>query len=233
MASTSGKPVEKMEGKEICDGGTVSVLYRGMKHKMLLPVTLGKLRSEVASAVQVEPGCLTILARGKKIDPRVPDATALADYKIKPGTTLMLSVASKLAPGENSILHTTLAQVREVERQVQDSESDLSGVEERIRNVSKGFLNKEQTFEMVGRIGREGRVIEERLMRLVITADGLTCELDQTGFPNADAQWRAERKAVIVRAQTALRRCDEVQIHLKNICDDEFGEYEWRRGKKS
>jgi hypothetical protein len=233
MASPSDKPVETQDEKEICDRGTVSVLYRGMKHKMPLPATLGKLRSEVASAVQVEPGCLTILARGKKIGPCVPDVTALAEYQIKPGTMLMLSVASTLALGENSTLHTTLAQVREVERQVQDSENDIFGVEERIRKVSKGFLNKDQTAEMVGRIEREGRAIEERLMKLVITADGLTSGRDQIGVPGADAQWRAERKAVVVRAQTALRRCDEVQINLKNIRDDEFGEYEWRRGKKS
>jgi hypothetical protein len=233
MENGSDFPAKRQNTAEDLCCGNVVVLYRGAKHNVALPERLGDLRARITAVTGVAAECVAILVRGKKIGPATPDSTTVADCLIKSGTTIMLSTVVPGSIGEGVLMSSTLAKVRDIEKEVKDAEKEVGTIEERLQKVGKGFLDKTQTAEMVDRIGRDGRAVEETLMRLVIDADSLTCPENLSNAPHGNAQWRAERKSLVVHAQAVLRRCDELQRDIKDIVNDEFGEFEWRRGKKS
>jgi hypothetical protein len=232
MANVSSIPADGQNTGEDFSHGHIVVLYRGAKHNVALPDRLGELRARITAKTGVVAESFAILVRGKKIGPATPDCTYVADCLIKSGTTVMLSAVAAGSVGEGLLVSPTLSKVRELEKEVETSENEVVTIEERLRNVGRGFLNKAQTAEMVDRIGRDGRAVEERLMRLVIDADCLTCPENQSKSSHGNAQWRAERKSLVLHAQAVLRRCDELHHDIKAIVEDEFGEFEWRRGKK-
>lgn len=230
---------EQPDGSDVGVSGSICVLHSRSKYIIPLPTSIGKLREDVHAATDVPPERQVILAGGRKITPSTPNDTALDQYKLRDGSKLMLSVLrSDESPGikaSHPSVHSepdsNLNKVRQLDRTVATLETEIVSVEARVEKISRGFLSKEQTEDVVKRVERDKQEVEERLMQALTAADAVCSANTPQQDGRTEAQWRSERKALVLRSQAALRRCDEVQRRLKEMLEDEYGEMAWRRGR--
>lgn len=213
---------------------SIFVLHKGTKHKVPIGATLGHLRSATEVETKFPSESLTFLVRGKKVGIEIPDETPLSDLKLRPGVTVMLSLGpSGATSGKTNAameVDSTTIKVRAVDGNVEQLSSKLDAIVARVDKLGLGFVDKEKTPAAAERIRQDCKVVEEGLMRAMFTADGLTAADDAES--KAGARWRAERKAVVLKSQQVLRRCDEVGRRLNEMVVDTFNEMQHRRGSE-
>lgn len=211
--------------------GNLSVSYRGSTYAVPICSTVGELRESIAAATGADGSGMQILGKGKKLAPDLPDGTPLPGPFVEPnGKLMVMQTNRKSLPAS---LNPMMARVRSIETDFVKVEADLLQLLDRIGKVQLGFLDKDGTAEMAVRFRNEGKSIEERLMKCMLSTDGLTGEPGETSSDKRkDSQWRAARKALVLRIQSTLRRCDTgVESKLEEIVTDAYDEMRHRRGK--
>jgi hypothetical protein len=214
---------------------TITVLHRGTKHSVALSGSVGELRAAIEASTNVPAAAQVLLCAGRKIAPPVADETLLTEFKICAGAKIMLgsvptSAAGRIGGGLK--VDASVAKVRAIDKTVAGVEGEVRELTARVERLKLGFLDEEKTASMAERIRTECARAEERLMRCLLSADGLAGG-DATSLQGdkADAQWRAERKTLVARVQAALRRCDDdVHAPLTALVADEHDEMKHRRG---
>lgn len=212
---------------------TLTVLLRGKKHAVPLAGNVGELRAAIEIATAVPATSQVLLCRGKKLDAKVPDDAAVADFKLLPGGKVMLQVVPPAGAAARGGVNTpeSVSAVRAIDGKVAEFEKDVTSVIERVGKLRLGFLDKEKTGTAADRIRAECTRLEETLMQQLLAADGLEVP---TESEHVEAQFRAERKALVARINAALKRCDvDAKAILDATEEDEYDEMKHRRGKPS
>lgn len=205
----------------------VSVSFRGKSYSVPICLTVGALREAIAAATGADAASLKILGKGKQLPPTLPPETDLPAPFTAPGAKLMVMETKRASPA--ATLDPALARVRALEVTVVGIETEVDALLGRVGRLRLGFLDTGGTAEIAGRIQADGKVLEERLMRCVLQADALEGEGSDERL---EARWRAERKALVVRIQRILRRCDvDIEDKLLETTADDFDEMKHRRGK--
>lgn len=217
---------------DTADAPTISVSLRGKAHKVALPATVGALRAAIEAQTSVPTATQVLLCRGKKMTAAIPDDTPVADFQLRAGTKVMLQIVPPPGSGgpDGGGLHVPerVAKVRAIDKEVAKIEGELTDFVARIEKLRLGFLDVEKTATGADRIRQECDVVAEKLMQKLEAADELTAS---ASTEQGKAHFRAERKAVVVRVQAALRRCnDDVYERLKEVLEDTHDEMKHRRG---
>jgi BAG domain len=214
---------------------TITVIHGKQRHVVWLHATVGELRRAVAVETGVPPPAQVLICGGKKLTAAVADDTPVFNFKLAHGKKVMLQAAvasTGTGSGTSGGLRVSenVAKVRVIDSEVSKIEGDLETLLARLGKLRLGFLDKYKTVDAAARLRTDCKVVEEALMRHVLAADAMTGGDDCA----EDAQWRAERKALVQRINAALRRCDDdIQSRLHELVEDEFDEMKHRRGKPS
>lgn len=220
-----------MAASSVGDVSTLNVLLRGKTHAVPLADNVGALRVAIEHATSVPAQSQVLLCRGKKLDAKVPDDAAVADFKLLPGGKVMLQVVppTKAAARGGVSVPDSVAGVRAIDIKVAAFEKDLARVIERVAKLRLGFLDKEKTSAAAERIRLDCTRLEETLMQQLLAADRLDVPAESE---HVQAQFRAERKALVDRINTALKRCDvDARAILDATEEDVYDEMKHRRGK--
>lgn len=218
---------------------TITVLHKGVRHKVPVEETIGQLRASTAEATGIQVSSISFLVRGKKFGPGVQSETPLADLRLSSGATVMLSICSPElldAPPSASrsklCVPEQLLKVRAIEKNVDMLNEDMSALLNRIDKLALGFLDRTKTHASAERLRRDCMSVEEGLMRAILAVDNIDSSPSE-GPHSSGGQWRAERKALIRKTQQILRRRDDAERRLDQIINDEFDEMKHRRGSET
>lgn len=241
----AGAFLDRLEEKEFNmsdakEQHTMKVLYRTKKLKINVGATVGEILEDIQGETGIAVNDQTLILRGKKLNLRDLQATP-ESVGLQAGTTTMLlrrkasasQHAPKAAPNSGIRADAIVPQLRELrdaEKLVMEARDELTETAKAVERHTQGFLDAPQTAAAL--CGDEVRLgaLEERLMKVLEQMDSLAAPAEVHG-KQVPAQWRAERKEVVDRAQSLLNDVDGLKERIEDLRKDVFGEVDRRRGK--
>lgn len=231
----------------------MTIMHRRARHNVPIGNNLGQLLLAIERATGVKREEQILVARGKKID--------LSNWDIRPvevgiveGTiALVLRGRTSInqakgthpspnlkrhAAGSSSSAHDTLPpclrSLRDAEKSVDELREQLNQASDAVSRHTQGFLDKQMTDDALRKDDLLGRGLDEKLMKVLEYLDGLQPP-DETGEESERlrAQWRAERKAIVGKAQLVLKDVDSLRDLIRSLREDKYGEVKHRRGSSS
>lgn len=231
----------------------MTIMHRRSRHSIPIGDNLGRLLLAIEHLTGVRREEQILVARGKKIDLSNWDASpeqvgigegtvALVLRGRNPANRTKGTQSSSTARGNTpastdstcDTLPPCLRHIRDAEKSVAQLRDELNQANDAVSRHTQGFLDRKMTDDALRKDDLLARGLDEKLMKLLEYLDGLQPP-EQTGEENERlrAQWRAERKALVGKTQTALKDVDSLRDRIRSLRDDKYGEVEHRRGNMS
>lgn len=199
------------------------LLHRGKTHRIPLEGTQSHLQSLIESSTSIPSDEQQLLYKGRKLV-LTPDAP-VSDLNLTQKAMLLRKPSASKPKQTKQVSTAAITPLRAAEKRLQGFEAKLAVLREAVERHTNGFLDKDMTAEALEKDKREAKVVEEVVMRIVEDVDCMTVPEEDADF------WRAERRAVVKKAQAILVIVDGVHEKIRELKEDRWGEVESRRGK--
>mmetsp|Transcript_30722 Transcript_30722/g.117530 ORF Transcript_30722/g.117530 Transcript_30722/m.117530 type:complete len:195 (-) Transcript_30722:1481-2065(-) len=189
--------------------GEIVVVHGANRLAFSDELSVAELRKQLEDRTGVPAAAQKLIMRGKRL---TDDETV-----VKLGSKVMLLGSTAESRKESE----ALARIRKVERRVAELDVAREELSATLHEISRGFLNKEKTANVLDTLEKKLKSCEEGLCQCLESLDSIPAESDNV---------RIHRKAAVVDCQARLRACDHLRDDISLAREDPTDELESRRG---
>ncbi|KAJ8908847.1 hypothetical protein NDN08_005551 [Rhodosorus marinus] len=189
--------------------GEIVVVHGANRLAFSDELSVAELRKQLEDRTGVPAAAQKLIMRGKSLTDD--------EIVVKLGSKVMLLGSTAESRKETD----AMAKIRKVEKRVGELDVTREELSATLHEISRGFLDKEETADVLDTLEKKLKSCEEGLRQCLESLDSIPAESDTV---------RIHRKAAVLECQAKLRVCDHLRDDVSLAREDPNDEVESRRG---